>query len=70
MARGSFVHVGHTADCTTFSVESVYMAGCVGRDPLPGYDPVAHRQEAASGRRTSSGALPGESLCHHDTFIH
>ena len=35
-----------------------------GREPLPGYDPVAQRQEAASAiaRRTSSGALPGKSF--------
>ncbi|KAL0054843.1 hypothetical protein WJX82_003081 [Trebouxia sp. C0006] len=34
-----------------------------GREPLPGYDPVAQRQEAATAtaRRTSSGALPGSS---------
>ncbi|KAL3149099.1 hypothetical protein ABBQ32_001942 [Trebouxia sp. C0010 RCD-2024] len=32
-----------------------------GREPLPGYDPAAQRQEAANGRRTSSGALAGTS---------
>ena len=32
-----------------------------GREVLPGYDPLAQRQEAAAGRRTSSGALPGKS---------
>lgn len=34
-----------------------------GREVLPGYDPLAQRQEAAAGRRTSSGALPGKSSC-------
>jgi len=37
---------------------------CAGREPLPGYDPVAQRQEAATAtaRRTSSGALPGKAF--------
>lgn len=37
-----------------------------GREALPGYDPVAQRQQAASGRRTGSGMLTGttSSLQH------
>lgn len=51
--------------CTVSIGQNYAAADClhnIGREPLPGYDPVAQRQEAANGRRTSSGGLTGELL--------
>ena len=46
--------------CTSDKLHAELADICAGREPLPGYDPAAQRQEAASGRRSSSGALAGQ----------
>ena len=48
----------HASDAKQY-LRSVLVYAYTGRESLPGYDPIAQRQQAVKGRRSGSGMLTG-----------